>query len=212
MDKYQALALRREPSIVKHAVPFQRTFPPLPVLVARTFRRPAVNAYQFPEIVEGLTNSSSSQDDPRQNWPYYFQSLCKCNGNYGGYDCGECIFGKTGDSCTKTTIITRKEIGSLTDEERDTYLAALKMAKSSEYTRFMAIKKETSPPQIVQLSLYNLFVWMHYYTGRENDLLRRPRADLYKCVSHRCFQYTVLRYTACIVAVKIWYLQSQSSH
>ena len=130
------------------------------------------------EIIAGLTISSGLQDDPRQNWPYYFQYLCKCNGSYAGYDCGECVYGKTGDSCTNSTTITRKEVGGLTTQERDTYLSALKMAKSSSsYTRFMAIKNETLPPTIVQLSLYNLFVWMHYYTGRENDLLRRPELN-----------------------------------
>ena len=129
-------------------------------------------------IVEGLTISSGPQDDTRQNWPYYFQNLCKCNGNYGGYDCGECIYGKTGDSCENNTIITRKEVGSLTAQERDAFLAALKMAKTSlNYTRFMAIKNETLPPVILQLSLYDLFAWMHYYTGRENDLLRRPELN-----------------------------------
>lgn len=124
-------------------------------------------------IIPGLVINSSSTADVRDNWPYYFNMLCKCNGNFYGYDCGECKFGYGGDNCTeKKPLRTRKSVSSLSPTERDKYVEAIKLSKSNpNYTRYMAIRNER-PPQFVQIPLYDLFVWMHDFAGRENDILR----------------------------------------
>ncbi|KAL5509473.1 hypothetical protein EMCRGX_G004856 [Ephydatia muelleri] len=114
--------------------------------------------------------------DTRENWPYYFDYLCKCNGNYWGYDCSQCAFGYTmvGGICTRQQVPRkRKSTADLTIAERKRYLNAISQSKlNSGYTRYMAIRKESNPPEVVQLSLYNLFAWLHYYAGKDNDLLR----------------------------------------
>ena len=117
----------------------------------------------------------SSKGYARDNWPYYFDYLCKCNGNYWGYDCSECAYGYklTGGVCTQQQVRKRKSTADLTTAEREQYLDALSQSKfNNNYTRYMAILKESNPPQVVQLSMYNLFVWLHYYAGRGNELLR----------------------------------------
>jgi len=116
---------------------------------------------------------NESEPDPRKNWPHFFTHLCKCEGNYAGYDCGECKFGYRGDDCSERTTTTRRTISSLNDTERDEYLEAIKMAKDEPYTRYWAISSEI-PLEVVQVTLYDLFAWLHYYAGRENDELGNP--------------------------------------
>ena len=116
-----------------------------------------------------------SSGGTRDNWPYYFDYLCKCNGNYWGYDCNECAFGYklTGGICTRQQVRERKSTADLTTVERERFLSAINHSKfNNKYTRYMAIKKESNPPQVVQLSMYNVFVWLHNYAGKENGLLR----------------------------------------
>ena len=127
--------------------------------------------------------------DTRENWPYYFDYLCKCNGNYWGYDCSQCAFGYTmvGGICTQQQVPRkRKSTADLTIAEREQYLNAISQSKlNSSYTRYMAIRKESNPPAVVQLSLYNLFAWLHYYAGKENDLLRNNDCkDSKSCMHH----------------------------
>ena len=135
--------------------------------------------------------------DTRDNWPYYFDYLCKCNENFWGYDCSECAFGYklTGGICTKQPLRKRKSTADLTPFERDQYLDAINQAKfNNNYKRYMAIRKESNPPQVVQLSMYNLFAWLHYYAGKENDLLRNNDCkDSKLCTQHFRFSCRLLK-------------------
>lgn len=129
----------------------------------------------------------TSNTDSRNNWPNFFTHLCECEGNYYGYDCGECKFGYTGDDCSERVTRKRKSVTSLSDEERDRYLRALKQAKTDHtYNRFWAIKNEKkvidyypdTPPSFVKVPLYDLFTWIHHYVARENDKLGKEPAGI----------------------------------
>ncbi len=123
---------------------------------------------------------NESVSDPRKNWPHFFSSLCKCEGNYYGYDCGECKFGYQGDNCNDPVMRKRKSLSTLSEEERTSYLDALKTAKHANYSRYLAIRSE-DPLEIVQVPLYDLFTWMHYYAGRENNELGNPNITGIAC-------------------------------
>lgn len=111
--------------------------------------------------------------DARKNWPNFFTHLCKCNGNYYGYNCGECKFGYTGDDCSERVTRTRKSVTSMTDAERTEYLATLHQIKTEPHDRFWVIKSE-DPLTLVNVPLYDLFAWVHHYTARENLKLGNP--------------------------------------
>ena len=113
--------------------------------------------------------------DPRVNWPrFYFTRVCNCTSNYGGYDCGECAFGYRGDNCDQTYTRRRRSTSELTDQEWNTYITQLRMAKSSSTSRYEVI---TSQPNYTNLTglqtqpigVYNLFVWFHHYIAKDND-------------------------------------------
>ncbi len=40
--------------------------------------------------------------DDRERWPQrFFTRACRCSGNFGGFDCGGCAHGFTGDACER---------------------------------------------------------------------------------------------------------------
>lgn len=117
---------------------------------------------------------NDSETDARKNWPHFFDKLCQCNGNYYGYDCGECKYGYRGENCSEPYMRKRKSVSALTPAERDAYIEALMNAKHNQsYDRYMAIRSE-DPLDLVPVTLYDLFTWLHYYAGRENDELGTP--------------------------------------
>ena len=64
--------------------------------------------------------------DSRYQWPtVVFERVCKCSGNYGGVDCGDCDFGWTGGDCaTRKTPVFRKSFDRLSEEEKQTFVDA----------------------------------------------------------------------------------------
>ena len=117
-------------------------------------------------------NSQQPLNDERFNWPSrIFTQVCRCKGNYGGYDCSECKFGYGGQDCnTKQAERVRTSITADNFNWED-YRGQLRRAKTFIQTRYKVyignfsgedFKNET---RYKQVSLYNLFAWMHHYVA-----------------------------------------------
>ena len=114
--------------------------------------------------------------DPRLNWPsYFFNRTCHCNGNYAGYDCGECKFGYEGNDCnTKSTLRERRNIMDMTDSEWEDYNNKINKSKHAEESRYVILLFNEDDGNAfnakpVNISLYDMFTWMHHYVAKNND-------------------------------------------
>ncbi|KAM3877069.1 tyrosinase-like [Diretmus argenteus] len=124
--------------------------------------------------------------DFRVNWPRaFYDSVCTCWGNYDGFDCGQCLPGWKGPQCMQQHYVERKELTDLTDQERETFLSSLHTAKWSPSNRYMILTSSDTTVDgnyvFHNTSVYNLYVWMHYYsaksyTGSENNAAHRGPA------------------------------------
>ncbi|XP_063286924.1 tyrosinase [Pelobates fuscus] len=139
-----------------------------------------------------VTNSLSSPqfpfsgEDDRENWPIVFYNrTCQCQGNFMGYSCGECKFGFTGPNCTVRKTMIRKEIFRMSTAERNKFVAYLNLAKhttSVDYvisTGTYAQMNNGSNPMFADVSVYDLFVWMHYYASRDAFVGNEPNSTVW---------------------------------
>ena len=124
----------------------------------------------------GSITLRSDKSSVRNGWPYYFNRTCVCNGNYAGYDCGRCKYGYHGENCSEYTIIERRPISEFSPEDWKKYVDILNMSRShdSDYMVFLTEPQPGQSDDISQLhptpiNLYDLFVWQHHYTAKDND-------------------------------------------
>ncbi|KAM4726512.1 tyrosinase-like [Anableps anableps] len=111
--------------------------------------------------------------DDREKWPLVFYNrTCQCAGNFMGFNCGDCKFGYFGDNCNERRESLRRNIFHLTRAERNRLISYLNLAKqtvSRDYVVATGTYKEMengSNPMFADVSVYDVFVWMHYYVSR----------------------------------------------
>ena len=132
-------------------------------------------------LVNVTYTTKNKGDDLRYLWPTrLFKKLCKCNDNYGGYDCSECKFGyamnATGQ-CELQPVRVRKSLKKLDDWEPYVYVLNIaKYTKSRYYvvteTFNTAIKHSSNKAlmdSIINPTLYNLFIWIHHYSAKDSE-------------------------------------------
>ncbi|KAG8561774.1 hypothetical protein GDO81_015472 [Engystomops pustulosus] len=108
-------------------------------------------------------------DDDRLDWPrFYYESTCKCFGNYSGYNCGQCKYGYTGDKCERQNTVIRKEIRQLSFLERKKFFSYLALAKTTKSTDYVILttgdRHHRDTYRFVDASIYDIFAWIHYYS------------------------------------------------
>ncbi|KAA8586901.1 tyrosinase [Etheostoma spectabile] len=118
--------------------------------------------------------------DDREKWPLVFYNrTCQCAGNFMGFNCADCKFGYFGVNCNDRRKSLRRNIFHLSRAERLRLMSYLNLAKqttSRDYVVATGTYQEMengSNPMFADVSLYDVFVWMHYYVSR-NALLGGP--------------------------------------
>lgn len=113
--------------------------------------------------------------DDRLNWPKaFFSWACQCTGNFAGYKCQDCKFGYHGKNCDQRRILKRRNIFSLSKDERQRFIKLVLKSKEVIHNDFVAIQSEIHDPvenlRFVNISIYDFFIFIHYYSARTTYL------------------------------------------
>ncbi|KAL4657347.1 tyrosinase-like [Arapaima gigas] len=111
--------------------------------------------------------------DDRERWPLVFYSrTCRCAGNFMGFDCGGCRFGYVGERCAQQRPRLRRNVFHLSEAERHKFISYLNLAKNTVSPDYVIVTgtyrqmDNGSRPMFSDVSVYDLFVWLHYYVSR----------------------------------------------
>ncbi|XP_066563648.1 tyrosinase [Amia ocellicauda] len=109
--------------------------------------------------------------DYREDWPYaFYDSVCKCNGNFDGFDCSQCKPGFKGPRCQQTFSVVRKEITSLTAEEKSRFFTALEKAKRTNSEKYVILESNDTriagKYEFKNATVYDQYIWLHYYAAK----------------------------------------------
>uniref|UniRef100_A0A3Q3L0Y4 5,6-dihydroxyindole-2-carboxylic acid oxidase n=1 Tax=Mastacembelus armatus TaxID=205130 RepID=A0A3Q3L0Y4_9TELE len=111
--------------------------------------------------------------DDRERWPLrFFNHTCQCNGNFSGYNCGRCRHGLTGPNCDQRISVVRRNIIQMSTAEKQAFVNALDQAKRTVHPDLViCIRRyqevfgpDGNTPQFENITIYNYFVWSHYYS------------------------------------------------
>ncbi|XP_022594573.1 tyrosinase-like [Seriola dumerili] len=118
--------------------------------------------------------------DDREKWPLVFYNrTCQCAGNFMGFNCADCKFGYFGVNCDQRRESLRRNIFHLSRAERIRLVSYLNLAKQTVSRDYVVVTgtymemENGSAPMFADVSVYDVFVWMHYYVSR-NALLGGP--------------------------------------
>nr|XP_026693053.1 tyrosinase-like isoform X1 [Ciona intestinalis] len=114
--------------------------------------------------------------DDRAFWPRaFYDRACRCYGNFDGLDCSSCKAGYQGDNCdVRSALRIRRNFTSMDKTDIQKFVTILDESKRvtsknyvilvTSYDRILA----GEAPEFLNISVYNLFVWMHAYVSRDN--------------------------------------------
>ncbi|XP_030578560.1 5,6-dihydroxyindole-2-carboxylic acid oxidase isoform X2 [Archocentrus centrarchus] len=111
--------------------------------------------------------------DDRERWPIrFFNRTCQCNGNFSGYNCGRCKHGLTGPNCDQRVPVVRRNVMQLSADEKRAFVNALDQAKRAVHPDLVIATRHYSnifgpdgnTMQFENITIYNYFVWSHYYS------------------------------------------------
>ena len=117
--------------------------------------------------------SDTQERDFRYNWPaQIFTHVCKCTGNWIGYDCSRCKRGYGGPDCTvKQDPVVRRSFLDLSTSEKNRIIEILSMSKHMESNFTVPIEEPpTGTDSFRAYSLFDVFATFHYYTIRDESL------------------------------------------
>ena len=123
---------------------------------------------------------NTNQTDFRYNWPaQIFTHVCKCTGNWAGYDCTRCKRGYGGaDGTVKLDPVVRRNFLDLSPSEKDRIIEILNMSKYMESNFTVPIDESlTGTNSFKAVSLYDVFATFHYYTIRDDALKKEVKKN-----------------------------------
>ncbi|XP_078733016.1 5,6-dihydroxyindole-2-carboxylic acid oxidase [Lampetra fluviatilis] len=136
-----------------------------------------------PVVVEDLPHGpqfSLDGRDDRERWPLrFFNRSCACAGSFWGPACSRCRWGWTGARCElRSAPVARRDIATLAGAERERLVATLDLAKRTPHPEIVIATRardeilgpDGATPQVQNVSVYDAFVWTHYYSVRRTYL------------------------------------------